>query len=117
VASGYQLFQAVLNEERAADGTEEGQRKFDLALGRFLSLWVSLERKLQSLTGKRPSSSSARLLHPSLDQYGVQAEDQEEIHRLRSIRNQLVHGQILLPASEIENAANRIATLIERLKD
>lgn len=111
----YQLFRAVLSEERAGDGTEEGQRDFDLAMGNFLTRWISLERKLQSLTGKKSSSFGARLLQPPLDSYGVQPADQEEIHRLRSIRNKLVHGQILLPVNEIQRATVRIDTVLEHL--
>ncbi len=113
----YQLFRTVLSEERATDGTEEGQRNFDVAMGNFLTRWISLERKLQRLTGKKSSSFSASLLQPSLDSYGVQPVDQEEIRRLRGIRNKLVHGQILLPANEIDRAAARIETLLEHLEN
>lgn len=86
----YQLFRAVLNEERTSAGIEEGQRDFDLAMGSFLTRWIALERRLQNLTGKKPSLASSRLLQPSLNPYGVQPDDQEEIHRLRRMRNKLV---------------------------
>jgi ppGpp synthetase/RelA/SpoT-type nucleotidyltranferase len=113
----YQLFRAVLREERATDGTEEGQREFDLAMGNFLTRWISLERKLQSLTGKKSVSFTAQLLQPSLDRYGVGPFDREEIYYLRNIRNKLIHGQSVLSAKEIESAAARVETVLEHLEN
>jgi hypothetical protein len=111
----YQLFRAVLSEERAADGMAESQRGFTQAIGDFLVRWVSLELKLQSLTGKKGLSFGSKLLQSPLGSYGVQPADQEEINRLRSIRNKLFHGQILLPVSEIQRAVARIDTVLEHL--
>lgn len=111
----YQLFRAVLSEERAGDGTAEWQQGFTLVMGDFLTRWISLEHKLQSLIGKKGLSFGARMLQAPLDSFGVQPSDQEEIHRLRNIRNKLVHGQILLPVNEIQRAAARIDTVLKHL--
>lgn len=112
----YSLFQAVLSEERSPEITESGSRAFGSAMGNFLTRWISLERRLYELTGAKFSRAKARLLQPNLGRFGVSPETQEEIYQLRRIRNELVHGQIVLPTHDIEKAAGRVAAVLTQLE-
>ena len=111
----YQLFRSVLSNDRASDGAEEDQRDFESAIGSFLTKWIELERTLQELTGQ-DSSSSFQLLQLLHDGYELSPEVQQEIRRLRSIRNKLVHGQVILPATDIRKAAEAIDRILTQLR-
>jgi ppGpp synthetase/RelA/SpoT-type nucleotidyltranferase len=111
----YRLFTAVLSEDRSPDETTADAPLAENALASFLARWIELERRLFELTGKRSSGTSARLLQPNLEKFGIPGETQEEIYRLRSIRNKLVHGQTVIPAREIQRAATRVGSVLDAL--
>ncbi|HEX3246445.1 MAG TPA: RelA/SpoT domain-containing protein [Chloroflexota bacterium] len=88
-------------------------------MGRFLTLWVELERLLRELMPERlkqrPFGVPA-MIRVLASELSLDSEFLYELDQLRLIRNQLVHGVELPTSSHIANATHQIDALISEIE-
>ncbi|NMM92703.1 hypothetical protein B2J88_52255, partial [Rhodococcus sp. SRB_17] len=113
----------VYREVRARGATYEHPdhaQNTDLSVGRFLNSWIRLEKLERDLAPPEEEGRGRRIrptgLGLELAEF-VSPATAKDIHSLRRLRNGVIHGQIVPPATELSDAADRLDAIIASIED
>lgn len=101
--------------DHGANPPTERDAVTDRELNQFLDAWVALEQKVNQMAKGSPSEG----IYPSralLERLGI--KDQillKDFEKLRRMRNAVVHGLMVPPISDLEEAGTRIREIAEQL--
>lgn len=112
----YQLFLAIWRKFRdkfTYSGLDIFPASRQQALGQFLTQWIELERRVIQLAGTSSKVLTTKAIKELSDKIELDAQTIYMIHKLRLLRNEVVHGEALPDPAELLKAIADIHYLLQ----